>query len=204
MSARRFAWLSSRPLGVCPLRSACAALACAGLLSGCNAREVAPPQSDSKSSAVVADVNADKTEYHEFSLTIYGYNYTDTEIGSYEVNGRGGGNLAVSTPTAPGGSSVCCAAIFTPIAPDRTINIKWSRDGKTWCQREVPFQGPVPSNAEYLEVHFYQDGRIEVAATAEPSPPRIKLQRLHGNSRNTDPSKNVINDSKHSRCNLGY
>ena len=54
------------------------ALACAGLLSGCNAREVAPPQSDSKSSAVVADVNADKTEYHEFSLTIYGYNYTDT------------------------------------------------------------------------------------------------------------------------------
>lgn len=150
--------------------------------------------------AVVDDVK----EFRSFSLTIYGYNYTDTEIGSFEVNGRGGGNVAVSTPTSAGGSSVCCAAIFTPIPRDRPIVIKWTRDGDTWCEQDVHFTGPVPSNAEILEVHFYQDGHIELAATARPSKPRLNLERLHGNSRHADPKKNVINDSKLARCRLGY
>ncbi|MBC7993450.1 MAG: hypothetical protein H7Z15_09445, partial [Rhizobacter sp.] len=38
-----------------------------------------------------------------YSVVAYGYNYTDTYIDSFEVDGAGGGNLEVSTPTAPGG-----------------------------------------------------------------------------------------------------
>jgi Protein of unknown function (DUF3304) len=169
-------------------------------LAACNQRQAqAQPVS-----AVAAPVVEDVKEFRSFSLTIYGYNYTDTEIGSFEVNSKGGGNLAVSTPTSAGGSSVCCAAVFTPIPKDRPFTIKWTRDGDTWCEQDVQFTGPVPSNADILEVHFYQDGHIELAATAKPSKPRLKMDRLHGNSRHADPSKNVINDTKHSRCKLGY
>ena len=149
-------------------------------------------------------MEADVKTFKAFDLTIYGYNYTDTEIGSFEVNGRGGGNLAVSTATSPGGSGVCCAAIFTPLSTDRPTTIKWTRDGDTWCEQDIAFTGPVPSNAKYLEVHFFQDGHIEIAATAESSPPRIRLDRLHGNSRHSDPNQNVINDTKQSRCKRGY
>ncbi len=142
--------------------------------------------------------------FREFSLTIYGYNYTDTEIGSFEVNGHGGGNLAVSSPTAGGGKSACCAALFTPVPKDHKIRVKWTRDSDTWCEQDVPFVGPVPAHAEYMEVHFYRDGHIELAVTQTNSPPRLTLERVHGNSRHTDPSMNVNNDNKYSRCKLGY
>lgn len=143
-------------------------------------------------------------EFRSFSLTIYGYNYTDTEIGSFEVNGRGGGNLAVSSPTSAGGSGVCCAALYTPLPQSKAIRIKWTRDGDRWCEQDVPFGGPVPANARYLEVHFYRDGHIEIAVTHENSPPRFSLERLHGNSRHRDPALNVNNDEKYSRCKDGY
>jgi hypothetical protein len=176
-------------------------LALATTLAGCT-QQSAQAQ-DTKSGAVLPVVD-DVKEFHAFSLTIYGYNYTDTEIGSFEVNGRGGGNLAVSTTTSPGGSSACCAAVFTPIPRGRPFTIKWTRDGDTWCEQDVYFTGPVPSNADILEVHFYQDGHIEIAATARPSKPRLKMDRLHGNSRHADPGRNVVNDTKFSRCKLGY
>lgn len=174
-------------------------------IAGCNAQsqqtQAKLPASNAASAANdVAHIN----EFREFSLTIYGYNYTDSELGSFEVNGRGGGNLEVSTPTAGGSKSTCCAAMFTPLPKDKKMTIKWNRDGDTWCEQDVPFSGPVPSNAEYMEVHFYRDGHIELAVTPVNSPPRLKLDRLHGNSRHADPSMNVNNDSKYSRCKLGY
>ena len=170
------------------------------LFAGCNARDLAASASAASTPAVEADVQTFKA----FDLTIYGYNYTDTGLGSFEVNGRGGGNLAVSTATSPGGSGVCCAAIFTPLSKDRPITIKWNRDGDTWCEQDVDFTGPVPSNAKYLEVHFYQDGHIEIAATAEASPPRLKLERESYSRRNANSMPNISNDTKQSKCKLGY
>jgi hypothetical protein len=41
------------------------------------------------------------------SLEINGFNYTDLYIDSFEVNGQGGGNLFVSSPTSGGGGGVC-------------------------------------------------------------------------------------------------
>lgn len=40
------------------------------------------------------------------SLTIEGYNYTDDYIDQFTVNGQGGGNLYLSTPTSGGGGGL--------------------------------------------------------------------------------------------------
>ncbi|WP_140631236.1 DUF3304 domain-containing protein [Methylibium rhizosphaerae] len=139
-----------------------------------------------------------------FHLTLHGYNYTDTEIGSFEVDGQGGGNVAVSTPTGGGGKSTCCITLHTPLVHPRPVTIKWSRDSDTWCEQEVLIRPPVPARPEYFEVHFYRDGHVEVAITEDGSPPRLKLDRVHGNSRHPDPATNVNNDNALSRCRLGY
>jgi Protein of unknown function (DUF3304) len=167
---------------------------------GCNSQHVgaATPSSSTTSSAI----DESKAEAH--SLTIYGYNYTDTEIGSFEVNGQGGGNLEVSIPTAGGGKSTCCITLFTPMLTQRSVRVKWTRDGDTWCEQDVVLKPPLPAKPEYLEVHFYRDGHIELAATAIGSPPRLQLERVHGNRRFQDEKKNVNNDAKFARCKLGY
>lgn len=170
------------------------------LFSGCAARGGAQ---ETQRQPVIADVSK-LNEFRRFSLTIYGYNYTDTGLGSFEVNGRGGGNLEVSTPTAGGAKHACCASLYTPLPAGNKIRIKWNRQADIWCEQEVAFEGPVPSNAAYLEVHFYRDGHIELAATPDFSPPRLKLERLHHNSRHADPALNVNNDDRLSSCRNGY
>lgn len=139
-----------------------------------------------------------------YNLTLSGYNYTDTEIGSFEVNGQGGGNIAVSSPTSGGGGSVCCVTVYSPMAKPQAVTIKWSRDGDTWCEQSVEVKPPLPSKPEYLEVHFYRDGHIELAVTEQASPPRLQLSREHGNSRFRNEKLNINNDSKSARCKLGY
>lgn len=172
------------------------ATACAA----CQATE--PVKAAGSTPALGRDV-AQEDVFREFSLTIYGYNYTDTEIGSFQVNGRGGGNVEVSTPSAGGGKFVCCTPLFTPLPPHRIINVKWTRDAVQWCEQDVPFTGPVPLGARYLEVHFMPDGRIQIAASVTASPPRLVLERHHPNSRHVDRSANANNDFVHSRCHRG-
>lgn len=171
------------------------------LVGGCDAKSAAQ---QAREQAAREPVMSDVTKFREFSLTIYGYNYTDSGLGNFEVNGRGGGNLSVSSLSGGGGSSACCAALYTPLPPNHKVHVKWTRHANIWCEADVPFRGPVPSNAEYLEVHFYRDGHIEIAATPDASPPRLRLERLHENSRHTDPSLNVNNDDKFARCKDGY
>lgn len=181
------------------------ALVLAPVIAACDAGPMAArPSEAAASQPVIADV-AKLGEFREFSLTIYGYNYTDTGIGLFQVNGHGGGNLSVShLSSIPGGSSVCCVPLFTPLPKGNKVKIKWNRYANVWCEQEVPFEGPVPSNGEHMEVHFYPDGHIELAVTPDFSPPRLALDRSHENSRHTDPSQNVNNDSKFSRCKDGY
>lgn len=193
---------------------AATALRLAGLLllAACaNAPEAgAPPtgpaQAPSASTAAAvpaAQDIANQAEFKQLNLTVYGYNYTDTGLGLFQVNGRGGGNLEVSTPTSGGGGSACCVSIFLPFRKDQTVRVKWNRDADLWCEQEVPLRGPVPPDAAYFEVHFYRDGHIETQLTSRPSPPRLKLERSHPNSRHTDPAMNQINDAKASRCQHG-
>ena len=155
-----------------------------------------------KYKAVSGDVTGTLRRY---SLTLYAYNYTDTSLGSYEADGRGGGNVFLSDGTNGGGSSACCYSLTTPLSDKKTVKIRWLRfRGRTgyWCEKDVPLKGPIPIDAEYLEVHFYLDGHIELAVTADNSPARIILGSENDSPslRHADPKLNVINDDKFSKC----
>jgi Protein of unknown function (DUF3304) len=153
-------------------------------------RELVPVERDAKGAPI------------SYSVVAYGYNYTDLYIDSFEVDGAGGGNLAVSTPSSPGGGSTCCALVTSGLPLGTTFNIKWTRDRERWCQQDVPLTKPVPWDAKYLEVHFYPDGKIEIEATQQASPPRLALERASRGERHE--TGNVNNDEKYSRCKNGY
>ena len=133
-----------------------------------------------------------------YSVVPYGYNYTDAYIDSFKVNGAGGGNLEVSIPTGGGGGSVCCTSLYSGMPKGQEFVIKWARDRERWCQQTVKLNDPVPIGARYLEVHFYQDGHIEVFPSKEASFPRLKLERFDAGNRHE--TGNVINDEKFSTC----
>ena len=126
------------------------------------------------------------------SLTITSYNYTDRYIDSFSVDGNGGANIFVSSPTSGGGGSACCvkymigASLWKP-------EIRWQVKGCTYNSRkdrygasfydvhhffkvvEASLDPKIPDSPKYLEVHFYPDGHVETAMTEVPSPPRLAL-----------------------------
>lgn len=153
------------------------------VLLACSAQG-GPQQPETKATA--------NTSLKTHALSIVGYNYTDRYIDSFTVNGQGGGNLDISTPTAGGGSSMCCVNWRDGSTLPKKVTVLWvaaycmqrrtNSDGETkdwreplWKKTDVYFNGPVPANPRNFEVHFYRDDRIEVAMTAGYSPPRLKL-----------------------------
>lgn len=147
-------------------------------MAGCQDK-VAPPSAGPKHGEFV-------------SLTITGYNYTNRYINEFYVDGNGGHNIFVSSPTSGGGGSVCCvkyiigATLWKP-------EIRWQVGGCTYNSRkdkygesffdihhfykqvEAPLDVKIPNDPKYLEVHFYPDGHVETAMTEQPSPPRLAL-----------------------------
>ncbi len=159
------------------MRAVVACMCSAVSLSACGV----PPQSASQPQALQAQAQG---------LLIQGYNYTDTYIDSFTVNGAGGGNIFVSGPTTGGGESACCYS-FNP-ASKAQVTIRWSANycmystsnkyGETYQWRkslyrevQVPVAGPTGCEPAALEVHFYPDGHVEAAVTPGYSPPRLKL-----------------------------
>ena len=184
-------------------------LAVAAALSACDPtpRSQAVP----KAAAPAASSPWDVQEYEKdgrtprrYSVTNYGYNYTDLYIDSFEVDGAGGGNLEVSIPTAGGGKHTCCTTLVSGLPEGTEFVIKWTRriTQKRWCEQTVTLTKPIPKEPRYLEVHFYPDGKIEIEATQRASPPRLKLERFNSGERKE--SGNVNNDEKYSRCKDGY
>jgi len=130
-------------------------------------------------------------------LAIVGYNYTAKHINSFDVGPVGGGNVHLSSETGGGGGIVCCFS-FQPDVGPRTINVEWTdsickynvathSNGATTftVHRElrkslVEIATPVPSDLQYLEIHFYPDGMVQAAITETISPPRIVLSKLRG------------------------
>jgi Protein of unknown function (DUF3304) len=150
----------------------------------------------------VQEYEKDGATPRRYSVVPYGYNYTDLYIDSFEVDGAGGGNLAVSTPTSPGGGSTCCTTLVSGLPEGTEFVIKWTRDRQRWCSQTVKLTKPIPKETRYLEVHFYPDGKIEIEASKQSSPPRLKLERFSRGERKE--TGNVNNDEKFSRCKDGY
>ena len=118
-----------------------------------------------------------------YSLGIVGYNYTETGIIDYSVNGTGAFNLGVSNEHSGVGSTICCFGWAPGMKLPMPIRIEWTRDEATWCRKTVMLTDPGPLEPSTFEVHFFPDRHIEVAITDDYSPPRLKLASGGGDFR---------------------
>lgn len=149
--------------------------------------------------AQVPGLNArsERSSGESVALLIQGYNYTDDYIDSFTVNGQGGGNLYVSSPTSGGSGSVCCVSYVPGVKLPMKVKVRWTA---SYCMRQVAnpysfgqrtFEDRIPiwreaealvddrSNGHpyALEIHIYQDGHVEGSVTRGESPPRVVLPR---------------------------
>ena len=126
-------------------------------------------------------------------LTLEGYNYTNTYIDSYSVNGQGGGNLYISGPGSGGGGSVCCVSYTA--GRIHKVKVQWQVGGclfdvgrdksgemarqihHFYKEAEVIVDSKVPDNPHYFEVHIYPDDHVEAIVTENPSLPRLDLKK---------------------------
>jgi len=154
-----------------------------------------------KNSRIETNAGATKVipeKIEAINLAITGYNYTDRYINDFSVNGNGGGNIYVSTPSSGGGGSTCCA---TYVSGDKAwkVRVEWQIGGCTYDNSvnddgspvysihpyykevEVQIDPRIPEDPKYLEVHFYPDGHIEAAVTENRSAPRLALEKSREN-----------------------
>lgn len=171
-------------------------LICAALLVGLQACAQTPSSTASKSPPLGEPIG----------LLIQGYNYTDDYIDSFTVNGQGGGNVFVSSPTSGGGKSVCCVSYTPGTRLPMKVKVKWVAD---YClrQRENPYpygqrtyvdKVPIWREAEAIvddrsdgrpyaiEIHIYPDHHVEGSVTRGHSRPRVILQRTESLDRPGD------------------
>jgi len=110
-------------------------------------------------------------------VSLTGYNYTDRPVHIFSVNGVMGGNIFRD---GGGGKIACCAVIII----GQAVKIEWqpSRTAAEYDANVEPFgfksttaivPPPQTPAAEYLEVHFYQDGHVELALVEFPGHRRI-------------------------------
>jgi len=127
-----------------------------------------------------------------YMLGITGYNYTDRAVADFSVNGAGGSNVEVSSPTSGGGGLSCCVVLARNSKTPFWIDVEYEMDALEsypprkmvepagpYVKTRVEVTGPIPPNPSYLEIHFYPDHHIEAAISGAdgPSPPRLKLER---------------------------
>lgn len=156
-------------------------LAVAALALGCN-RSVGASTKDS--------TTAFNDNGKSYDLAILGYNYTSRYIATFSVNGNGGGNIMVSSPTSGGSGSSCCISYTHG---ENMVSIRWGADACVFNVRNdvtkeegdeihifyknvtVPVTESYSAVPRFMEVHFYPDGKVEAAVTDRRSSPRLSL-----------------------------
>lgn len=151
-----------------------------------------------------------KKRKSKYSLALNGYNYTNQYIDSYSVNGTGGGNIYVSSPTSGGGGTTCCAS-FYPAIKNQTVHVKWQSGGCEYIagrdsdgtihwhtypyfkETDAVVVDVSTGEPQNLEVHIYSDDKVEVYVTSEISLPRLKLEK---DRRVTGNFPRCLNDKK--------
>ena len=194
--------------------AACAIVA-SGLLTACQREKGLITPAELAASMAAAGVNIDvpasgpkRSSQLRYSLGIVGYNYTETGIIDYSVNGTGAFNLAVSTEDSGGGSTVCCFGWAPGMKLPMPIRIEWTRGSDRWCRKTVMLTDAGPLEPTTFEVHFYPDRRIEVAITDDYSPPRLKFPGRGGGYRvgkdvRAEDADAVRKDSELAECREG-
>lgn len=171
-----------------------------GLLASISANAQGTPNEEARG---VSQTNKLKPR-ESVSLTINGFNYTDRVIELFSINGQGGGNIAVSSPTSGGGKTTCCITWHPATKLPTPVEIEWMRyanDKERWCKKVVMLNGPVPENPEAVGVHFMPDGEIIVEITSGYPKLKLLLNRFLPSRRKED--GNVIHDDEVAECKHG-
>lgn len=123
-----------------------------------------------------------------YMLGIVGYNYTDSLIANYTVDGQGGGDIRLSSPTSGGGSTVCCIMLSKKPHWPIYVLVRWQDGGCRENTKDHKFVGNhyqykeatvsvdrgTSSNPSDIAVHFYQDGSVKVRLSDGDDPPLVK------------------------------
>ncbi len=167
------------------------------------------PEATSGGASTKSTVSTPEKPGKLHALAITGFNYTDQYIDQLYVDGQGGGNVRVSSPSSGGGGGVCCIGWRDGTPLPQRVTVRWASDG---CQRStvdstgykdiklehfftekvVELNGPIPAEPGNFEVHIYPDQHVEVAITQYTSDPRVKLAK----ARQIDPYKKRCRDEK--------
>lgn len=148
------------------------------------------------SNAHGSDSRSDSHTYRSngpVQLPIQGFNYTDRTISSFHVDGTWGGNLFVSRRGAGGGKSACCVDWYDLLHRElpKPYTIRWISDMcryqveegggvfdryRSLWQEEIVLLTDLPAEQpEAFQVHFFPDGRVEVAMAKAWEKPRLDL-----------------------------
>jgi hypothetical protein len=162
------------------------------VLPACHAKSAAPATTEKQGTLGKSPDGAPIGTRIELMLT--GYNYTNRYIDQFDVDGQGGGNIAVSGPGTAGSGSVCCVS-YRSGAGTWNAKIRWQADACTFHsytdgkgikhertysffkEIEVEVDPNIPDYPRYFEVHFYPDGHAEAVITEHESGSRLVLSK---------------------------
>ncbi len=132
-----------------------------------------------------------KAQDEQLGVDLIGYNYTNSHISNYSVDGSGGGDIRLSSPTSGGGGIVCCISL--PTRNPIIVRVRWQIGGCSYLMKS-PITGrtrtlihdfyrekyvevlrPKGMRPRHLESHFYPDGSVMVLLTNNMSLPRLSL-----------------------------
>jgi hypothetical protein len=160
-----------------------------------------------------SDARAEKSAREQlkekyFLLGLVGYNYTDRHISDYAVNGAGGADIRLSSPTGGGSGITCCVRLKKRSVIPSRIKVRWQYDGCVYVMRndrtgaidwvrhyyykeaEVDLKRTDSGTPGYIETHFYPDGTVQVRSTDDFSSPDLKLDPRRADKSNFQKCKN--------------
>ncbi|MDZ5456593.1 DUF3304 domain-containing protein [Azohydromonas lata] len=152
-----------------------------------------------------AESSLDYLTAKPIGLGIHGFNYTDLVIEWFSINGRGGGNIAVSSPTSGGGGTTCCFPWRAGRISAMKVEIEWMRivnQKRRWCKKTTMIQPPFPDKPFAVAVHFMPDGSIISEITSNFPKTKLQLERYDPGHRKE--SGNAIHDEEVAECRHVY
>jgi len=132
--------------------------------------------------------NEAKTHY---MLGIIGYNYTNRTIDGFSIDGHGGGDVRVSSPTSGGGGTMCCILLSKKPTWPIQVLVRWQSGGcrvydkkrpsgrnyYSYKELKVNVEKGTSAYPSDIGVHFYPDGSVRVRLSEGSGTPLLKLPK---------------------------
>lgn len=130
--------------------------------------------------------NEAKTHY---MLGILGFNYTDQYIVSFSIDGQGGGDVRLSSPTSGGSGTVCCVLLSKKPKWPMHVLVRWQSGGCRvyesdrlhghnqyyYSEATVNVERGSSRNPTDIAVHFFKNGSVRVMLSDGWDPPLLLL-----------------------------